>query len=241
MMNRRLRLLPSILIATIIAGCAIGGFTVYVEFDRAHGIQSGDPVEYKGVTIGEVRALELEGDKVRVKLGIDSKYKNHLHSEATFVVTNIGGQRRLELIVLDENSPMVAKGHVFSGSDSRLEALARTVTKRLPAWWERFGSQEAGRAMDDAARFISRQLEELGNSDAVAQARRQAQEFLDSLDRLREEVDRGELRKHLEELRAEARQLARELEELGRTEQAERVRKRLESLLDHLADIPDKK
>jgi paraquat-inducible protein B len=60
-------------LAALIAALVLGwqafaqrGPTIHVEFERAEGLAPGDPVSYRGVRIGDVRAVRLAPDLAKV-------------------------------------------------------------------------------------------------------------------------------------------------------------------------------
>ena len=64
------------------------GVVVTVLLDEGHGIKPGDAVRYRGVTVGQVRAVELDGDSggLRVTAGLRSEADNLARAGSRFWV-----------------------------------------------------------------------------------------------------------------------------------------------------------
>src|SRR5688572_19158471 len=98
-----------ILVAMVLLGgfiVVMGGlsvarvYTLYVDFDNPSGLQVGAPVKIAGVKVGKVDDLEYRGGKpdpevpwrtlVRVKISVEEKVRDSIHTDATFVITTQG-------------------------------------------------------------------------------------------------------------------------------------------------------
>ncbi len=78
------------------------GVEVGVQIDDAGGFQAGDPVEWRGVRIGEVKEVTLDGGRPTILCRIEGKHAKSLHADAQFVVRTpglLGGDRRAVEVV----------------------------------------------------------------------------------------------------------------------------------------------
>ncbi|MEO7095131.1 MAG: MlaD family protein [Polyangiales bacterium] len=75
-------------------------YTLYVDFDNPSGVQIGAPVKIAGVKVGKIEDMEYLGGKpdpdvpwralVRVKISVQEKVKDSVHTDAAFVITTQG-------------------------------------------------------------------------------------------------------------------------------------------------------
>jgi phospholipid/cholesterol/gamma-HCH transport system substrate-binding protein len=113
-----------------------------VMFKNAMGLREGNNVVVRGMPVGKIDSLALEGDWVRVHLVLDNKLKMKKDYEILIVATSILGGRHLE---------------VREGSES-LPAIPMTT---------RFVGREPYDLMADAAAVINKTRQELVEGGAI--------------------------------------------------------------------------
>jgi phospholipid/cholesterol/gamma-HCH transport system substrate-binding protein len=126
-----------ILVSLVILGAfvlVLGGltfqktFTVFVDFDNPGALQSGAAVRVAGVKVGSVDDLQFYGKVdpaagrrvlVRVKVSIQRRVKESIHSDADFYVTAQGvlGEQFLAIDPGNPDRPVIAEGAVLRGID----------------------------------------------------------------------------------------------------------------------------
>jgi phospholipid/cholesterol/gamma-HCH transport system substrate-binding protein len=74
-----------------------GGDTYYASFSEAGGIKPNDEVRIAGVRVGKVRAVELKGDRVRVKFQVENGARFGKETGAQIKVKTILGSMFLAL------------------------------------------------------------------------------------------------------------------------------------------------
>ena len=74
-----------------------GGDTYYASFSEAGGIKPNDEVRVAGVRVGKVKAVDLDGDHVRVEFLIDSGTEFGTQTGAQIKVKTLLGQMFLSL------------------------------------------------------------------------------------------------------------------------------------------------
>lgn len=77
-----------------------GQSSFHAEFSDASGLNTDDPVNIAGVTVGKVRKIELDGTHVNVEFGVDDGGQEQLGGQttATIKVRTLLGQRYIELV-----------------------------------------------------------------------------------------------------------------------------------------------
>ncbi len=95
---------------------------VTTYFQNSSGLKIGAPVNLEGVTIGEVKAVQVSTDPlrkltpVRVVMKIDPKYGRSLHTDSTASLSTVGV---LGDTVVDINSQVAAGPELKSGAELR--------------------------------------------------------------------------------------------------------------------------
>lgn len=83
------------------------------DFERGSGLRSGDPVRVSGVTVGQVRSVQLEGDHVEVSFNVDGidlgdQTKARVRSDnalgAKFLDVDPAGEGDVDAIPLEQTS-----------------------------------------------------------------------------------------------------------------------------------------
>ena len=94
-----------------------GGDTYYASFSEAGGIKPNDEVRVAGVRVGKVKAVELDGDHVRVEFLIDSGTEFGTRTGAQIKVKTLLGQMFLSLE--PDGSGQLAEGSTIPTSRTR--------------------------------------------------------------------------------------------------------------------------
>ena len=94
-----------------------GGDTYYASFSEAGGIKPNDEVRVAGVGVGKVKAVELDGDHVRVEFLIDSGTEFGTRTGAQIKVKTLLGQMFLSLE--PDGSGQLAEGSTIPTSRTR--------------------------------------------------------------------------------------------------------------------------
>src|ERR1700754_1287049 len=121
-----------------------GGDTYYAAFSEAGGLKANDEVRVAGVRVGKVKAVELEGDHVRVEFKVDKSAKFGPDTGAAIKVKTLLGAMFLSLepsgrgqmkekaeIPTSRTTSPYDVVQAFSGLASRSKKIN---TQRLPAW-----------------------------------------------------------------------------------------------------------
>jgi len=81
------------------------GIVVSVSFERGHGLKAGDEVRYRGISIGEVRAVRLaeSGDGISVRIGLDPEARRFARKGSLFWIVrpqvSLAGVRGVETLL----------------------------------------------------------------------------------------------------------------------------------------------
>lgn len=139
----------------LLAGCT-GGDTLDVTLSDGAGLAEGNPVEVRGVAVGSVKSVALEGGAVRVHTEVESRADLDLRADACAVVT--AEPAKLVVVPGEAEAPLPAENVLPACTLADLTGdLAEAAGELLQGLGEAFGGQarEAGRAMGEAAREAS--------------------------------------------------------------------------------------
>ncbi|MGK0361566.1 MAG: hypothetical protein ACI9U2_003884 [Bradymonadia bacterium] len=93
----------AVLSLTVLAlgGCKADPFVVHVTFPEAAGLKPGDNVAMRGLAIGQVLGIDIDGAGVKVSLEVAPKYQSHLDDKALFSIEEeklVTGKRRVAVV-----------------------------------------------------------------------------------------------------------------------------------------------
>ncbi len=94
-------------------------YLVSVDLAESGGIFEGAEVTYRGVTVGRVEALRLEGDGVRVDLRLDGTEQVPSDTDAVVENRSAVGEQYLDLQPATADGPFLAAGDVIARERTR--------------------------------------------------------------------------------------------------------------------------
>ena len=107
------------------------GYSVFVDFDTAAGLDPNAPVSVAGVEVGRVKSIELKDSKAHLELQIDPDIK--IGKDFTAVLTTKGllGEKYLELVPGQPGAPPLKDGDYLTRTRSYadIDRLIRTLTE----------------------------------------------------------------------------------------------------------------
>lgn len=111
------------------------GVEVKARFNTVNELQVGAPVKLAGVQVGEVRRIEIEGNKVAVTLRIRQDTTIRTDSKATLRFAGLMGQNYIALSFGSPNAPAITAGSELEADAlpdlgqimARLDSAASTV------------------------------------------------------------------------------------------------------------------
>ena len=111
-------------------------YSIFVDFDNPGGLQSGAPVKIAGVKVGKIAEIRFRGGVdprtgkrealVRLRALIETQYKESVHENSLFYVTNqsVLGEQFLAIEPGSSDRPVLAEGSAVRGLDPpRLDML----------------------------------------------------------------------------------------------------------------------
>lgn len=180
------------------------GVPLNVLFDERHGLEGGEPVRFHDFDVGEVISVDIHASRVRAVLSIEREVLEQLTKATTFLVDKDGNGLFVQTYVLDADAPRLEEGATVDGTDSALELAMKRATASVSSVLDWSDEDQAE---------LDRRLEEL-------------QETLGKLG----EATSEEAKKVADDLERGIGRLSKELEEAGRSEEAEKIRKKLDEL-----------
>ena len=199
-------------------GDAGDDLTVAVVFPQPSGLRSGDPVVVGDETVGSVREVVAEGSAERVHVAIEGAKRGDARSDSVWRVDQRAGAATLVIDNRVAVGPSLEDGaEVRGGVDATREWLARgrewfgRVSREAETLWKQTDGGAVERQFDEWSARVPEWKQRGGEAFAAA----------------REEVARG------------ARAAEQKLRESGRTEDADRLRARLDRWLAENPPPPD--
>jgi phospholipid/cholesterol/gamma-HCH transport system substrate-binding protein len=170
------RLLTSVLALALAGGAAgcgvLGGEdddakTLTAFFDRTVGLYEQSDVRVLGVRIGEVTAIEPEGEKVRVEMTYDEKYDIPADAQAVVVAPSIVSDRYVQLTPVFQGGPVLEDGAVLSNDRTAIPVELDQIYESLDQLNVALGPQGANQdgALADLLKVSAENLE--GNGELI--------------------------------------------------------------------------
>ncbi len=133
----KLRLLAPVAIAvlaSIALGCSqLTGLDFIVTFSEAKNVSAGSSVFERGVPIGKVAAVSLQGDRVAFRVRVDAKYKNRICLESRIAIEDAsveGGAAVSRVLVISTpvgSCTPVVNGQAFEGDQNLIDTLKEVI------------------------------------------------------------------------------------------------------------------
>jgi len=154
-------------VALAASGCSFveGGDTyeVVASFPRAVSLYESGAVQVLGLPAGEVRDIEVDGDRVRVTMAVDSDVPLPADVRAAIVPQSLIGERRIQLFPAFEQGDELARdGHEIAIEDTIVPVEPDEALASLKEFLDALDPDGVGRLIDNAATALDGQGEELG-------------------------------------------------------------------------------
>lgn len=214
-----------------------GTITVATRFSEAEGLEAGAPVRARGVTVGRVTDVALEGPQVAVQLEIDPTAAASIYAPPnSIIMLRTDGDTHLEILNREgvENAPTIADGARVTGSSSLAEELAFRFSGMTPGEL----TEEGRRKLEQAAQAAEDALDEAkawAEGPEAAELRAQVEAIRARLQGYGMRAAEGAQTAY-EQAAEEGAKVAERLRQLGETEMADNVRTSLEDLRRQAAE-----
>ena len=163
--------LAGLVLAGGAAGCGVfedeSGRTVTAFFDRTVGLYVASDVRVLGVRIGEVTAIEPEGEKVRVEMRYDDKYEIPADAKAVVVAPSIVSDRYVQLTPVYQGGPTLDDGAVLENDRTAVPVELDQIYASLDKLNVALGPNGANKdgALSDLLKVGAQNLE--GNGELI--------------------------------------------------------------------------
>ena len=208
------------ILATLFAGCASMQPPAYytTQLDNTGGLGPGDPVTHASATIGRVTGVTPIGNgDSEVSLEIDGPHTQEIHNDSIMVLNNLGATPSLDVMNVDAMSHSAPSGARLDGASSMNETQMFMMARGPGSYAQALGNFVGGNSapppspqavqMANMLSQISRQT--IANAVAIAPP-------------TQDQIDQE---------KREAAGVERQLMRNGKTEQAERLRTQLGSMM----------
>lgn len=107
------------------------GYSVFVEFDSAAGLDPNAPVSVAGVEVGRVKSIALKDSKAHLELQINPDVKIGKDFTAVLATQGLLGEKYLELVPGQPGAPPLKEGDYITRTRSYadIDRLIRTLTE----------------------------------------------------------------------------------------------------------------
>lgn len=124
-----------IVLMLVIGGAGVLGWTMFNEhrdlqftvlFEDAKQLQTGQPLIYQGVKIGEVADVKLGEGKVSVLVSVDTEHARRVYREAIFKIersTPVFGERQLTMKDRDGPKTQIVRGDTIAGTEGFFDEM----------------------------------------------------------------------------------------------------------------------
>ncbi|HVM27303.1 MAG TPA: MCE family protein [Mycobacteriales bacterium] len=173
------------------AGCGAFGSdtkTLTARFDRAVGVYEASDVRILGVRIGQVTAIEPEGDAVRVEMEYDAQYDIPADAQALVVAPSIVSDRYVQLTPAYTGGPVLASGSTLDVDRTDVPLELDEIYKSLDDLNLALGPQGANRdgALSDLIAVSADNLE--GNGELLGTTLEDFSQFVETLSDSRDDL-----------------------------------------------------
>jgi phospholipid/cholesterol/gamma-HCH transport system substrate-binding protein len=156
--------------ALLLSGCGAFGDdtkTLSARFDRTVGVYVESDVRLLGVRIGQVTAIEPEGDAVRVDMEYDAKYKLPADAGAVVVAPSIVSDRYVQITPPYDGGEVLADGSTIDIDRTEVPLELDEIYSSLDELNRALGPEGANKngALSDLLSVSAQNLE--GNGEAL--------------------------------------------------------------------------
>lgn len=192
----RIRALAVVLSTTLaLSGCALLGggdtYEVVAYFPRAVSLYESGAVQVLGLPAGEVTGVEIEGDRVRVTMAVDSDIPLPADVRAAIVPQSLIGERRVQLFPpFQQGDELARDGHEIPIEDTVIPVEPDEALASLKEFLDALDPNGVGRLIDNAATALDGKGEALGTAlDELSELVGNIEDNDDSIIRIAERFD----------------------------------------------------
>ncbi|HSP03408.1 MAG TPA: MCE family protein [Acidimicrobiales bacterium] len=164
------RLLAVLLAASLaLSGCGLVGggdtYEVVAYFPRAVSLYESGAVQVLGLPAGEVSDIEIQGDRVKVTLAVDSDIPLPADVRAAIAPQSLIGERRIQLFPpFQQGDQQAQDGHEIAIEDTVIPVEPDEALASLKEFLDALDPNGAGRLIDNAAASLDGQGQQLGSA-----------------------------------------------------------------------------
>jgi ABC-type transporter Mla subunit MlaD len=212
-----------------------GGAALHILFDERHDLKGGEPVRFHDFEVGRVEKVDLAEARVRATLSIDPDVLRQLTRESTFSVESGDSGLYLLAHVFDPAAEKLEEGATIEGVDSGVELALRQASSEASRLLSQVGSSEW---VEEAKGLVSELESELEKVDWGEKEKEVREELERAREGLAETVEKTaeQAKESYQALRERMNLMVKQLEELGRSEEARKLRERIETLFGKETD-----
>src|SRR5918999_2023041 len=165
-------------------------FTVTADFETTGGLFTDQEVTYRGVLVGKVGSLELQGDGVAIEMVIDPDWENKIPSNSIAKVQSKSavGEQFVNLTPTSEQGPMLADGDIIPRSQTQLPVDFQELLGSLDRVLSDVPPEQSRRVITNLAEALNGRAEDIGTilaslgdlSDAFASTAPEQQRLLEN-------------------------------------------------------------
>jgi len=214
------------MIVCTVSGCLNGGIKLEVQYDDLAGIQKGDRVLRQNEAVGvvtKVVAGEIENESGSAFVTINQEKSDGVTENTRFYVDQDPGKEGHQAIVLEQfrkGGKVLTNGAVVKGSERAL------------SYFHQLGD-ELSAGLGSLKSFfegLKDDLDKATESDAVKKFEKELRGLAEKMDKSSEQWRQQFQEEVLPELQKQFKALWESLEELGKSEEVQKLKQQLEGL-----------
>jgi paraquat-inducible protein B len=192
-------------------------------------LKGGEPVRFHDFEVGRVEKVDLAEARVRATLSIDPEVAAQLTRDSTFSVEVNDSGPLLLAHVFDPKAETLEEGGTLEGVDSALELTLRQAGSEASRFLARVGTSEW---VEQAKGLVSEMERKAGEVD-WGEKEKTVQDELESARKSLDEAGEktaDQAKASYQALREQMNRIAAELDGLGKSEEARKLREQIEKL-----------
>lgn len=202
---------------------------MHVLFDKRHDLNGGEPVRFHDFEVGLVEKVDLAEARVRATLSIDPEVLAQLTRDSTFSVESDDSRNYLLAHVFDPEAEKLEEGATLEGVDSSVELAIRQAGSEASRFLSRVGSSEWVQEAKGLVSELQREIEGIDWGEKENTVREELERARESLDETAGKTAEG-AKEGYGALREHMNRIVKELEELGRSDEARKLKDHIDEL-----------
>ncbi|MEV4241460.1 MlaD family protein [Nocardia sp. NPDC050408] len=133
----------------------LGTYTVTADFENGSGVYESGAVTYRGVEVGRVAGIDLEGDLVRVRMQLRNDYRIPASAGAAIKSMSAIGEQYVDLIPSDDKGPYLRDGSAIPRSKTSVPIPTARVLDQTQTLLKSVSTDSLRTAIDETFQAVN--------------------------------------------------------------------------------------